>query len=195
MQDYTLLEHPISTIRRLKSADHWPEASRLLHRVKQQRRRQLESHRAASRGALLELVRDVDHQLQVAKAGWDAVQRRWPPPSDIEPLTSLAAYLRTERGPGRDGVDRTRPKMLGMPPISKEAERRFEQIGDKESIREDVLWVYGHLDDGNVDATQAPNLESWVLLDIARGDPLGFLAWIDRVCSYLESQEAEVATD
>lgn len=189
MQDYTLLEHPVNTTRRLKASGVWPVASRLLRRTKQQWRRKLaKSHRPTAAGTLLDFVKTADHHLKVAKAGWDAVQGRWPPPPGTEPISSLAAYLLTVRGPGRDGVDGKRPPLFGMPPISQEAQRRFEEIGDTKSIRDDVIWVYDHLDVGNAEPIQAPTLSAWVLLGIARTDPFGFYAWIDRVLRHLESK-------
>jgi hypothetical protein len=193
MQDYSLREHPASTMRRLKASGDWPEAGRLLRRIKQQcRRRLVKSGEVVE--SYLEFVKAVEHQLEVSKKGWDAVHDRWPPPPGTRPQASLAAYLRSERGPGRDRVDTTLPVLFRTPLLSREAWQRFEEIGDTETLLDEVIWVYDHLDDANVDPLECPNLAAWVLLGMSRNDPLRFHAWIDRVLTYHESQGAEVAT-
>jgi len=158
-QDYQLREHPSSTIRRLKALGVWAEADRLLRKIKQQHRRQLD--KAGGTPTL-------SWQVEANKAAWDAVHDRWPPPAGTEPLPSLVEYLRTTRGAPRPS------KPADLPPLPIEAVRRFDQIGDTVSLDSDIVWVYHHLYDDSVDATTAPSRGAWSLLNHARQDAARF---------------------
>ena len=150
--DCQLPEHPIATIRRLKALGVWPEADRLLRKVKQRFRR----HAARVDGATT-----MTQRLQMTKAAWEAVHERWPPPSGTQPLESLASYLRTTTGARHAEASRTR----ALPP---QAERRFGEIGETANHADEVVWVYHHLDDERVGPLDTPSRGAWSMLIHAR---------------------------
>jgi hypothetical protein len=153
-EDCSLREHPNETIRRLKALGVWPEANRLLRKVKQQYRRQA----AKSEGAA-----SLTHRLNATKAAWEAVLERWPPPIDAIPLESLAKYLRLANLAENS-------EEIAKRALTPSAIQRFDQIGDTVNHIEEVIWVYHHLDDEQVDPSTAPSRGAWSMLCHARKD-------------------------
>jgi hypothetical protein len=156
--DYALPEHPSDTIGRLKATGAWPEAERLLRKVKQRHR-----NRVARNGAPM----TTQQRLAMNYAGWQAVQEKWTPPKNARPLASLAEYLRSARGTLRIGKH-------GLPTLTEEAEQRFSEMGEP-NLRGDVVWVYNHLDDANATPLDAPSRGAWSLLAEGRKDRQWFL--------------------
>ena len=130
LNDCQLLEHPNETIGRLKELGAWPEADRLLRKVKQRFRRQ---------AAKIEGPMSMAQRLEMARAAWEAVLERWPPPPGTTPLESLASYLWSTRGARHSEAG-------GTATLSPEAERRFNQLGETVNHIDEVIWVYQHLD-------------------------------------------------
>ena len=151
-EDCQLLEHPMATIRRLKALGVWPEADRLLRKVKQRFRRQATKVDGGT---------TMTQRLQMTKAAWAAVHERWPPPPGTLPLESLASYLRSTRRNRHSDAIRTRALPLA-------AERRFDEIGQTTNHVDEVIWVYHRLDDEHVGPLDAPSRGAWSMLIHAR---------------------------
>jgi hypothetical protein len=90
----------------------WEDANRLLRKVKQVIRRCFSKAGGAQ---------TLEQRLEMNKAAWDAVHDQWPPPPDVEPLTSLRDYVEGIRGLGESA-------RAELPAISAAAEARFKRL-------------------------------------------------------------------
>src|SRR5688500_2017218 len=141
LPDQQLAEHPDDTIRRLKATGEWPNADKVLRKVKAVHRR-----RYVKVGAPM----NDDQRLEMTKAAWDEVHAQWPPPPNGEPLASLRDYL----GGGRGLDDAAK---LKLPALSAAAEARFTSLGKADDPTADISWVFNHLEAPKLNPMTCPS--------------------------------------
>jgi hypothetical protein len=154
----------------------WPDAEKLLRKIKMQFHRR---YRKAG-GALT-----LDRRLELAKASWDAVHDQWPPPAGTSPLESLRAYIEGTRSVRED-------RQQELPALSAEAQKRFDKIGEPADPTADISYVFNNIETPNADALVCPSRGAWALLGRARRDPEWFYVRIYRpTVSAIAKQKAE----
>src|SRR5262245_20795455 len=118
--------------------------------------------------------------MELAKAAWDAVHDRWPPPPDAQPLLSLREYVKDKKEATK------RRAQPNLPPLSGAAIERFDEIGETDDLTGDTVWVYHHATNPSVDPRTCPSRGAWSLLEYARQDPDKFYR------QYLKPAMAEI---